>query len=186
MKNKLIVLFLLAIGLVGYDWYYNQPSRRAKMNAQDETNNALRADLATAIQARDKVGGLKQDIEQTNRTINQFLNRLPMRSEAGALLEQITTVKKGIRFESITPGEIVSKTIKVKISQPPVSGTVTYEQLELALNMIATFRELGKYLDNIEKIPRLVEVVGLKMTSSGAGKPMTVKMTVKTYIYGGR
>lgn len=186
MNGKLIVLFLLAVGLVAYDATQNQPHRVAAMNNQENANNLLRNDLAQAIQARDKVMALKQEIEETNALITKLLTRLPMRSEAGALLEQITTVNKGLRFESVTPKGIVSKTVNVKISNPPINGTVTYEQMELGMEMLATFRELGKYLDNLEKIPRLVEVMGLKISSFGAGKPMTVKMSVKTYIYGGK
>lgn len=186
MNNKLIFLFLLTIGLVGYDYHQNQPARVAAWTAQENLNLALRGDLDTALQARDKVSALKAEIEQTNQLINQLLTRLPMRSEAGALLEQITTVKKGLRFESVTPKEITSKTVNVKISQPPITGTVTYEQMELALDLLATFREFGKYLDNLEKIPRLIDVIGLKIISFGSGKPMSVKMSVKTYIYGGK
>lgn len=186
MIKHLLVVFVVVVGLVGYDFTKVQPGRNAGIAKQTQTNHALGVDLETARQSRDKVIALKKEINQTTEVIQQLLTRLPRRSEAGALLEQITANPgRGMRFESVIPRGINRKSVNVALTHPPVKGTVTYEELELGLELITTFRHLGKYLERLEQIPRLIEVVGLKISSPGAGKPLAVKMSVKTYIYGG-
>lgn len=186
MIQKLLAVFVLVVGLVGYDYFRVQPGRNVEIARQTQTNHTLGLDLETARQSRDKVIALKKEINQTTEVIQQLLTRLPRRSEAGALLEQITANPgRGMRFESVIPKGINRKTVNVALTHPPVKGTVTYEELELGVELLTTFRNLGRYLERLEQIPRLVEVVGLKVSGTGIGKPLAVKMSVKTYIYGG-
>ena len=111
------------------------------------------------------------------------MKQLPKRHQAGALLKQITEIArdKGLRFDAVTPKDAKKRTFKAKSG-----GKVSFEELQLDLELLTTFPELGKYLESLEKIPRLVDVSALKLEKKKPTDPLAISMHVKTYIYGGK
>ncbi len=187
MNLKVLPILIISIALVGYDFYDQRPKRLGGITSQQTSNQTLVSDLATAKEAQSKIGKVKEDIKNTELQVSELLERLPKKSQAGALLEQITTISanKNIRFESVTPTSTTPKTANVVIQPGGVGGKVSYEEMGVSLELTTGFTDLGKYLENLEQVPRLIDVVGLMLKSTSPGKPLNVKMNIKTYIYGG-
>ncbi|RCK80082.1 MAG: hypothetical protein OZSIB_3586 [Candidatus Ozemobacter sibiricus] len=186
MTRYLIVGLLIVCALVWYDYSQVHPGRTAAILAQTQANQQLQADLETARRVQDQVISLKKDLAETARQMKELAARLPRRSEAGTLLEQLTTTKgPGMRFEAVTPKPPARKTVNVELSNPPVKGTVTYEEQEVHLEILTTFRHIGRYLATLEQLPNLIEVTGLRLSTPAPGKPLGVTLIVKIFVYGG-
>ncbi|MBP7635476.1 type 4a pilus biogenesis protein PilO [Candidatus Ozemobacteraceae bacterium] len=186
-QQIVIVLLVISLALVGYDWQYNQTPRQIAVAAQEQTNEKLRQDLNTALDAKAKIATLQAEIKKTQTLSAELSKQLPKRSEAGALLEQITTtsVTKRMRIDSVTPAALVAKSVGIRLAPNDPVAQVKYEEMELSLEMHTFYRDLGAYLETLEKIPRLIDVDGLQVTAPVKPGPLGIKMRVKTYICGG-
>lgn len=187
MNQKLIVILIISLAVVGYDYYNNHPARMIRAASQEQANETLNKDLQTALEAKSKIAILKADIAKTQALSDELVKQLPKRSEAGALLGQITTTlaTKRMRFESVTPAALVSKSVGIRLKASDPVAQVKYEEMELSLELYTSYRELGAYLEGLEKISRLVDVDGLLVTVPLKPGPLAIKMRVKTYMYGG-
>lgn len=186
MPKYSLIPLIIVIGLIWYDYSTERPKRLSAINSQKQTNENLRSDLEQALQLRNQVFKMKQDMAEIERQMKDLSALLPTRSEAGILLEQLTNLPtEGLRIESITPKASNRKTVNVELKNPPVTGSISYEEFEMGIEMLTTFRNLGKYLENIEKIPRIISITGLRMSVPSLGRPMAVSMIVKTFVLGG-
>jgi len=186
-QQILIVILVASLALVGYDYQYNHPARQTDVSAQEQANEKLRQDLSTALDAKAKIATLQAEIQKTQALSAELSQQLPKRSEAGALLEQITTTSttKRMRVDSVTPATVAAKSLGIRLAPSDPVAQVKYEEMELSLEMHTFYRDLGAYLESLEKIPRLIDVDGLQMLAPSKPGPLGIKMRVKTYIYGG-
>ena len=184
--NKIIALAtIVAIVLVGYDYFQIRPGRQQSIFVQSEANVKLKSDLETALKARGEIEAVTQEIEELKKQTAGLLQQLPQKQEAGTLLEHITKVStgKGFSMEKVTPGATRMAELSIKAGED--TGKVAYTEIEINIEMLSTFKELGKYLESIEQLPRLVDVTGFKTFPYDAGNRLITLMNVKTYVYGG-
>lgn len=186
-QQVIIVILVISLALVGYDYQYSHPKRISAVSAQEQANDQLRQDLNTALEAKAKIATLQSDIRKTQALAAELSKQLPKRSEAGALLEQITTTTttKRMRIESVTPAALAAKSIGIRLVANDPVAQVKYEEMELSLEMRTFYRDLGAYLERLEQIPRLVDVDGIQVLAPAKPAPLEIRMRVKTYIYGG-
>ncbi len=186
-QQVIIVILVISLGLVGYDYQYNYPQRLMNVSAQEQANEKLRQDLNTALDAKAKIATLQSDIKKTQALSAELSKQLPKRSEAGALLEQITTTSttKRMRIDSVTPAALAAKNLGIRLTANDPVAQVKYEEMELSLEMHTFFRDLGAYLERLERIPRLIDVDGIQVLAPVKPGPLEIRMRVKTYIYGG-
>ncbi len=184
--NRLIALAtIVALILVGYDYFKVRPARNQSIVELQSANEKLNSDLATAKKCRSEIASVTSEIEELKTQTAQLLTKLPQKQEAGALLEQITKVStgRGFSMEKVTPGAIRAAEVNIKAGED--SGKVTYTEIEINIELLSTFKELGKYLESIESLSRLVEVTGFTTTPLDEGNRLVSSMNIKTYVYGG-
>ncbi|EKD81181.1 MAG: hypothetical protein ACD_39C01925G0002 [uncultured bacterium] len=184
--NRLIAIATIAsIILVGYDYFQIRPTRLGTIFSQQDTNAKLQADLDTALKAKNEIDAVSSEIEELKKQTAELLQKLPQKQEAGILLEQITRIStgKGFSMEKVTPG--ATRQVEVAVKAGEENGKIVCTEIEINIEMLSTFKELGKYLENIEMLPRLVDVTGFRTTPLDAGNRLVSLMNVKTYVYGG-
>jgi Tfp pilus assembly protein PilO len=186
MNKVIAIVTLLAIILVGYDYYSIRPGLNNYISSQRQTNLQLESDLETALKAKSEIEMVRKEISNLKSKTAMLLEKLPQKKEAGTLLEQITKIStgKGFSIEKVTPG--LSKKHKAKITTDKNSGEVNYTEMQIKMEIISTFKELGKYLESVERLPRLVDITGFKTAPLDAGNRLITSMNVKTYVYGGK
>ncbi|MBU1108898.1 MAG: type 4a pilus biogenesis protein PilO [Candidatus Riflebacteria bacterium] len=185
MNRLIAAAAIISIILVGYDYFQIKPGRNAAIYAQRDANTKLQADLDTALKAKSEIEAVSSEIEELKKQTAELLQKLPQKEEAGTLLEQITkiTTGKGFSMEKVTPG--ATRLAEATIKADNDSGKVVYTEIEINIEMQSTFKELGKYLESIEQLPRLVDVTGFKSKPLDEGNRLVSQMNVKTYVYGG-
>ncbi|MBF0407820.1 MAG: type 4a pilus biogenesis protein PilO [Candidatus Riflebacteria bacterium] len=189
MKQLLLILPVISICLIGYDYFDQHPIRLRAFYSTQNSLTTIINDIRIAQEASSKIKNLSSEIEKTKNKITELLKRLPQKNEIGNLLEQLSEYasQRGMTIESINPKGIKKKTAAVKSAQTGNSIKVSYEEMDLNIEMTADFRNAGRYFENLEKIPRLVEMVGFQMKSGkSSSNLLDIKMNLKTYIYGGK
>lgn len=184
MNQKLLIIPLVAaLGLIAWDYHDQRPKRLAAIAEQQTANQTLEADLSTALKAKKEIEVVRKKISKIRAKTQPLMKKLPQKHQAGALLEQITAIARdlGMRFDAVTPKGMTKRTFKAR-----GGGKVSFQELQLDLDLLSTFPELGKYLDSLEKLPRLVDVSGLKLEKKAVNQPLKISMHIKTYIYGGK
>ncbi len=186
MQNeKIVVVFVLALALIGYDYFFEHPARAMQIIAmRAETNDRLNeVELARAAKA--KIPALEKELAGSRQLIKTLQEQLPKRSQIGLLLDQIIMVapKINFRFDLISPQAGQEKV--ETITQGDAKAEIRYEEREMSLRIRGTFPMIGQYLENLENLPRLVEVTGIDIKAGGAETQPTTTLRVKTFIMAG-
>jgi hypothetical protein len=186
MKDNLIVLVLFLLLLAGNYYYYNtvivpQPEEIKSLQAQiEEKNKQL---LAAQILA-EKREGVTQLIK--NNLITNPNDSLAEKSSVPFLRYLTQHMDElDIRLVSITPMEVIGSVDPISQQQKE------YLEVPYELKILASYEELGKFLDILEKSPHLIKVATFSVSNDLdqssfseeiAGKPRqhTVSLQVNT------
>ncbi len=161
MKDNLIVLILFLLLLAGNYYYYNtvivpQPEEIKSLQSQiEEKNKQL---LAAQILA-EKREGVTQLIQ--NNLITNPNDSLAEKASVPFLRYLTQHMDElDIRLVSITPMEVIG-------AADPVSAQQAKEYLEVPyeLKVLASYDELGKFLDVLEKSPHLIKVATFSVSN---------------------
>ncbi|MBF0501925.1 MAG: type 4a pilus biogenesis protein PilO [Candidatus Riflebacteria bacterium] len=191
MRNTVIIIVLIcAIIFIDYTQY--RPARLDVIHSQIAAIAALENDIGIAEAAQAKIATVKTDIEKLQISIAQRSRRFPQKSQAGELLDQVTTfaINQGLKIDSYKPSGPTPKNVNITTSDGKIgTDSVNYEEMQVSIAFNTSFKSLGEYLDGLEKIPLLIEISGLDLKTAEAHidpkSSLIVLMDAKTYIYGG-
>lgn len=175
IQKVLIALTVLVVSAIVYGYFFMYVPNSRKNLYFRSTIQQLRADVESAIQAQAKLTTLKKQFEGERAKYDLMVAQFPKRNQTGILLEEITKIapKEGIKFDEVSPQEITRKT---------GPGQVKYDELRVKILLRTSFPILGKYLEDLEKIPFFADVSDLEIRTSQKSKLITVSMEVTTMI----
>ncbi len=160
MKDNLIILILFVGLLLGNYMYYNtvitrQPDEIKTLKAQiEEKNKQL---LAAQILA-EKREGVTQLIK--NNLISSPSDSLAEKASVPFLRYLTSKMDQlDIRLVSVTPLEVVGTT------DPNTQTTREYLEVPYELKILASYDELGRFLDDLEKSPHLIKVASFSVSN---------------------
>jgi len=160
MKQNLIILVILLVLLSGsYLYYHNnvvpQPGELKSLQTQiEEKNKQL---LAAQILA-EKREGVTNLIK--NNLIQSLSDSLAEKASVPFLRELTTEMDKlDIRLVGITPMDIVGA------DDPTTLKQKEFIQVPYEMQILASYEEFGKLLDNLEKSPHLIRVAAFNVSN---------------------
>ncbi len=160
MKDNLIILVLFLALLLGNYMYYNtvitrQPEEIKTLKAQiEEKNKQL---LAAQILA-EKREGVTQLIK--NNLISSPSDSLAEKASVPFLRYLTSKMDQlDIRLVSVTPLEVIGTT------DPNTQTTKEYIEVPYELKILASYDELGRFLDDLEKSPHLIKVASFSVSN---------------------
>ena len=115
----------------------------------------------------------KRYLRETGIRFEPLLGQLPDEAGAATLLEDIaqTGVANGLVFHAFEPG--------------PATTQAFYAERPIALEMEGAYRRLGRFVNAVASLPRLVTLHDIGLTPAGTGAAVTMKATAKIYWYPG-
>jgi hypothetical protein len=153
MKENLIVLMLVLVLLLGCYYYYNnivvpQPKRLVELKSQiEEKNKQL---LAAQILAEQREG------------VTQLINNNLIEGRDDSLAEKAsvpflqyltsTMDRLDIRLLTLSPMDIID------VKDPSSDEIREYLQIPYEMRILASYEELGRFLDVLEKSSQLIRV----------------------------
>lgn len=112
----------------------------------------------------------KQQLNEIDQTFGALLKQLPNRSEMEALLTEINQsgMGRGLQFDLFKPGQEQMKEF--------------YAELPITIKISGTYNDLGAFTADIARLPRIVTLNNIVITSAASGK-LTMDATTKTFRY---
>ncbi len=177
-KHLTMMLFLVPIFLIAVFMYvvylpYQKSNSNLEQKIQQNESEISKSQVMQRKLAELKVANLKLQEDLKSATAV-----LPGTEEAAKLPDTLTDMMKasGLTYKSITPG---------KITAGP-SGL--YSEMPIAVEFSGSYHDVGKFMEGIDNITRLVSVSDINMSSAtmdGRRMNIPVKMTILAYTAGG-
>jgi len=177
-KHMTMLIFLVPVVLIAVFMYvvflpYQKSNDALEQRIQQNESEISKSEVMQRKLAELKVANIKLQDDLKNAT-----NVLPGAEEAAKFPDTITDMLKasGLTFKSITPG---------KNAAGP-SGL--YSEMPIVVEFSGSYHDVGKFMEGIDNITRLVSVTDFNMSSAimdGRRMNIPVKMTILAYTAGG-
>lgn len=161
----IFVLILIASYVVFYAGQQEELEQAEKKESELKTTFIEKKTLAVNLELYQQQ---RAEIEQAFGTL---LKQLPTRSEIDALIIDINQagLGRGLQFDFFKPN-------------PTENLTEFYAEKPIALKVIGNYHDLGAFVSDISKLPRIVLLNDLKIDTLKEGT-LSMETTAKTYRY---
>lgn len=145
--------------------------------------------ITVVDQLRPEVATLQREVAQ-NRTI--LADLMKFRREAAELEARLNALKDRLPSEREMPGLYRTLTdaaaaagLGVSLFQPRATVTQeVYTEIPITLNGEAGYHQVGEFLEKVAKLPRVVTVNEIKMTTGTRPRsPVKAELVLATYMY---
>ncbi len=145
--------------------------------------------ITVVDQLRPEVATLQREVAQ-NRTI--LADLMKFRREAAELETRLNALKDRLPSEREMPGLYRTLTdaaaaagLGVSLFQPRAAVTQeVYTEIPITLNGEAGYHQVGEFLEKVAKLPRVVTVNEIKMTTGTRPRsPVKAELVLATYMY---
>ena len=145
---------------------------RAKVAALRETETMLQEHLNSSGDMSSAMDSIKQEIEAIHRNLEKFDQRLPKEKRIYEFLVEIDKLASNNRVElaSISPGKLEKGTL--------------YSQVPIRISGNAGFRDFYRFLYQLENIPRITKIEGLKVDNIPEGSGTHIEMNLAVFVSG--
>lgn len=149
----------------------------------------LQPAIAVVDQLRPERETLQREVAQ-NRAI--LADLMKFRREVAELEARLSTLKDRLPSEREMPGLYRTLTdaaaaagLGVSLFQPRATAAHdVYTEIPIALNGEAGYHQLGEFLEKVAKLPRVVTVNEIKMTTGTRPRnPVKAELVLATYMY---
>lgn len=176
---KAVLILLLCAG-IGYGWYHFSTSKQIEqLRAAERQEGELRQSFETKQKRASSLGDYKLQLAEMNESFDALLKRLPNRTQVDQLLIDVsqTGLAAGLEFELFQPtGE---------------QARDFYAEYPINVRVTGQYHQFGEFVSGLAALPRIVTIhdIGIRDNPargrgrSGAGAPLVLNATVKTYRY---
>lgn len=149
----------------------------------------LQPAIAVVDQLRPELESLQREVAQ-NRSI--LADLMKFRREVAELEARLNALKDRLPSEREMPGLYRTLTdaaaaagLGVSLFQPrPTATHEVYTEIPITLNGESGYHQLGEFLEKVAKLPRVVTVNEIKMTSGTRPRnPVKAELVLATYMY---
>lgn len=167
---RAVILLILFALLLAAGWFFFLSDSLGQLNAARQEEQTLRnAYLLKKAQAQ-HYDAYKRRLSDVEQSLAAMLRQLPNRSEMDALLTDINQagVGHGLDFELFKPGE---ETI-----------ADFYATLPVAIKVIGTYHDMGSFVSDLGKLPRIVTLHDISLAPATDGR-LAMDARIQTYRY---
>lgn len=159
---------LLAVLLLGWFFYWDGQLELIDKGRQEEVSlkEAYRQKMQQAI----SLDALKEQRKLVLQYVATMEKQLPSKAEMDALLSDINQagLGRGLQFDSFKPGQAVVKDY--------------YAELPIDIKLQGSYHDLGEFVADIAKLPRIVTLNNLAV-ATGKDGGLTLDVIAKTFRY---
>jgi len=170
---KILVLVLILGAILGVYWQVFYRPVVAEINAIEPELNKLKAELSAKRDIVKEKPRYQAEVEQTRAELHLALKQLPNMSEIPTLLENISELgmSAGLSFKLFRPKGEVPKNF--------------YAEIPVDIEVDGKFRDIVTFFDDVAKMPRIVNISDIVITSSqknaGTSMVLNTKCNATTY-----
>ena len=159
---------LLVVLFLGWFFYWDGQTQEIEQKQQEEVR--LKDEYRQKIQQAINLEALKEQRKLVQQYVAAMEKQLPSKAEMDALLSDINQAGagRGLQFESFKPGTVVVKDY--------------YAELPIDIKLQGSYHDLGEFVSDIAKLPRIVTLNNLAITTGKDGT-LILDVVAKTFRY---
>ncbi len=170
---RLVAALLLFLGVCGLGWYFYWDDQTIAIDKGQQEEQKLKDIYKNKMIKSINLDELKRQHDLVQQYVKKMEGQLPSTADYGDLLAFINRAADGhgLMLELFKPGVVSVKDY--------------YAELPVELQIIANYQDMGKFVSEIAKMPRIVTLNNLTLTvSKDAKKPgISLVGVAKTYRY---
>lgn len=164
VKNKALLWAGIAVGL-GAAYYFSLLSPKlAEIKELDAKSSQLAGQIVEKKAIADNLQTVKADVARMDMLLSQALEKLPSGEEIPKLLKTVADLARETGLEALLfkPG-----------SATPVEPEYFYASIPLDMEQSGNFYDLAKFFDKVSRLPRIVTIESITVTSSEQARQNT-------------
>ncbi|HEY8857541.1 MAG TPA: type 4a pilus biogenesis protein PilO [Rugosibacter sp.] len=171
LAPRVVTLVGLFFALLGAAWWFGWSSQVEELDGQKVQEISLRDDWLRKKNQSVNLEEYRQQLAEIDRSFGSLLKQLPNRSEMGDLLVDINKAaqSRGLTVELFKPGGEAAKDF--------------YAEVPITLNLIGGYHDIGAFTGDIAKLPRIVTLNNISLTTAPKEGVLVLKATAKTFRY---
>jgi len=160
---------LAVVILLGWFFYWDGQNDEINQKQQEEVK--LKQEYKDKLQQAINLDALKDQRVLVQQYVAAMERQLPSKAEMDALLSDINQAGagRGLAFESFKPGVATVKDY--------------YAELPIDIKLTGNYHDLGEFVADIAKLPRIVTLNNLSISSNSKDSNLTLDVVAKTFRY---
>ena len=156
--------------IIGGGYYIDWSPALDSLNASKQEEQNLRNSYTTKKRQAINYAAYKQRLADTEKALAALLRQLPNKSEMDSLLADINQVGigRGLEFDLFRPGNELKSDF--------------YATLPVKIKVVGGYHDLGNFVSDIAKLPRIVTIHDITLEPDKSGK-LVMNATIQTYRY---
>jgi type IV pilus assembly protein PilO len=156
--------------VLGLGWYFQWNGQIEAIDNGVIEEGKLKADYKQKLTQAVNLEALKDQRKLVLQYVATMEKQLPSQAEMAALLADINQAAtgRGLQFDSFTPGTVVVKDY--------------YAELPISIKIFGSYHDLGQFVSDIAKLPRIVTLNNLGISTVKEGG-LALEVTAKTFRY---
>ncbi len=173
--GQVLVFAALGLAVIGIAWYvYPGLAEKKAQIAQLEDEYAAKDQKITEGRAiEQRLPQFEREIANLERKLADVQQILPTNQETGELLSWIKNLgdQSNLDLKSFNPGSL-----------KPVEF---YKEFPIEMNVVGGYHDLGRFLDQVSKYSRIINVDKLKIDQARGERDKTIRasFTATTFVY---
>jgi len=167
---KALLLAIVFVGLLGAGYYLDWSPELDRLALAEKEEASLRDSFVTKKRQAIHLPEYKQRLADTEKALAALLRQLPNRAEMDALLADVnqTGITQGLEFDLFKPGTETKSDF--------------FATLPVSIKVNGSYHELGGFVSNVAKLPRIVTLHDITLSPAKAGD-LSMDATIRTYRY---
>ena len=155
IKQVLLVVVVCGALLAGF-WYQFLSPIQTDIESKTAKMNELKAVVAKSEAQEKELQKIKLEAMELQTKLDMLKMALPLEKETDQIFRavQLQAGASGLKVSRVAP-------------KPTVDHEV-YTEYPIDLDVTGTYHNVGMFLDKIRKLPRIVNVAGLRLTSKAS------------------
>jgi type IV pilus assembly protein PilO len=167
---RVTVFIVLLVATVAAIWWFDWKVQAETLAGKQAEEVQLRDEWLQKKRQAVNLDAYRRQLEETDRQFSALLRQLPNKAEMDQLLADINQagLGRGLLFELFKPG---AETVRE-----------FHAELPIAINIVGTYHDLGQFVADVAKMPRIVTIGGMNIERSNDGM-LNFKALATTYRY---
>jgi type IV pilus assembly protein PilO len=168
---KIVVLFALFVVLLLGGWWFVWNDQFTELETKHQEEESLKQQYLDKKRQAVNLDLYVQQLAEIDRSFGALLKQLPDKSEIEALLIEVNQagLGRGLQFDLFKPG------------QEQVHEF--YAELPIQVKINGGYHDFGAFAADIAKLPRIVTLNNIAISSQKEGGGLTMDATTKTFRY---
>jgi type IV pilus assembly protein PilO len=171
LAPRLVILVGLFLGLLGAAWWFGWNVQLEELAAQKAKEEQFKAEWVAKKTQAVNLDEYRRQLAEIDRSFGALLKQLPNQAEIGDLLVDINKAAqgRGLLVELFKPGG--------------ESLHDFYAEVPITLTLVGSYHDIGGFAGDIAKLPRIVTLNDLNLTTGSKDGVLTLRTTAKTFRY---